>query len=82
MKVFERVIKSRLRRRVSIDDMQFGFSAGKGTVDAIFIIRQVQEKFLDKKKELWLAFVNLKKSFDRVPREVLWWTLQKLGVDE
>ena len=82
MKVFERVIESRLRSRVSIDDMQFGFSSGKGTVDAIFIIRQVQEKFLDKKKELWLAFVDLEKAFDRVPREVLWWSLRKLEVDE
>jgi hypothetical protein len=38
MKVFERVIETRLRRRVSVDDMQFGFSAGKGTTNAIFIV--------------------------------------------
>ncbi len=37
---------------------------------------------MDKKKELWLAFVDLEKAFDRVPREVLWWSLRKLGVDE
>jgi hypothetical protein len=62
--------------------MQFGFSSGKGTVDAIFIIRQIQEKFLEQKKELWIAFVDLEKAFDRVPREVLWWALRKLGVEE
>ena len=45
MKVFEQVIESKIRGRVSIDDMQFGFSPGKGTTDPIFIIRQVQEKF-------------------------------------
>ena len=82
MKVFEKVIEVKLRNRVKIDDMQFGFSPGKGTTDAIFIIRQLQEKFLDKKKELWIAFVDLEKAFDRVPREVLWWALRKLGVDE
>ena len=59
MKVFERVIEARLRKSVNIDDMQFGFSVGKGTVDAIFILRQVQEKFLERKKDLWLAFVDL-----------------------
>jgi hypothetical protein len=54
MKVFERVIEARLRNRVTIDNMQFGFSTGKGTVDAIFILRRVQEKFLEKNKELWM----------------------------
>jgi len=82
MKVFERVLEERLRRKVSIDDMQFGFRPGRGTTDAIFIIRQVQEKFLAKNKELWIAFVDLEKAFDRVPREVLWWALRRLGVEE
>jgi hypothetical protein len=82
MKVFERVIEARLRRQVNVDDMQFGFTGGRGTVDAIFVVRQVQEKFIEKKKDLWMAFVDLEKAFDRVPRAVLWWALQKLGVEE
>jgi len=32
--------------------MQFGFRPEKGTVDAIFIVRQVQEKFMAKKGNL------------------------------
>src|SRR6266516_3551847 len=59
-----------------------GFSPGKGTMDAIFIVRQVQEKFLGKQKELWMAFVDSEKAFDRVPREVLWWALRYVGVEE
>ena len=35
-----------------------------------------------KNKELWMAFVDLEKAFDRVPREVVWWALRYLGVDE
>jgi hypothetical protein len=79
---FLRVLKERLRRRMSIDDMQFGFMPGRGTTDAIVIIRQVQEKFLAKNRELWIAVVDLEKAFDRVPREVLWWALRRLGVEE
>ena len=73
MKVFERVIDKKIRSIVKLDDMQFGFTPGKSTTDAIFIVRQIQEKFISKKKDLWMAFVDLEKAFDRVPREVLWW---------
>ena len=76
------MVDARVRRIVKIDDMQFGFMAGKGTTDAIFIVRQLQEKYLAKKKDLWMAFVDLEKAFDRVPREVVWWALRSLGVDE
>ena len=55
---------------------------GKGTTDAIFIMRQVQEKHQAKKKMLYYAFVDLEKAFNRVPREVVRWALRKLGVDE
>ena len=33
----------------SLDEMQFGFRLRRGTIDAIFIVRQMQEKFLAKK---------------------------------
>src|SRR5207244_8784439 len=63
-------------------EMQFGFRAGKSTTDVLFIVRQMQEKFLEKKKELWIAFIDLEKAFDRVPREVVWRALRKRGVGE
>ena len=50
MKVFERVIEKRVLSKVKLDEMQFGFRAGRGTTDALFIIWQVQEKFIDKKR--------------------------------
>ena len=82
MKVFERVMENRVKSIVKLDEMQFGFRAGKSKTGAIFIVRQMQEKFLKKIKELWMAFIDLEKEFDRVPREVVWWDLRKMGVDE
>ena len=82
MKVLERVIERRVRDKVQIDGMQFGFRSGRDTTDAIFIVRQMKERFLAKKQEVWMAFVDLEKAFDRVLHEVVWWALRKLGVDE
>ena len=76
MKVLERVLEKRMRCQVSIDNMQFGFMPGKGTID------EVQEKHQAKEKKLYYAFVDLEKAFDRVPIEVVIWALRKLGVDE
>ena len=82
MKVMERVIETIIRERISIDNMQFGFMPGRGTTDAIFTLRQSQEKYLAKNKKLFFAFVDLEKVFDRVPRRVIWWAMRKLGIDE
>ena len=48
---------------MKIDSMQFGFMAGKSTTDAIFIVRQLQEKYLARNKELWMAFCGSGEGF-------------------
>ena len=63
MKVIERVIDKLLRERIDIDETQFGFVPGRGTTYAIFLLRQLQEKYSGKRKNLYLAFVDLGESF-------------------
>ena len=56
---------------VEITEEQYGFVTHKRTIDAIFILRQLQEKYLENDKELYLVFVDLKKAFDRVLRVLI-----------
>ena len=64
MTVLERIVDSLIRQLVSIDDSQFGFVPGRGVTDSMFVVRQLQEKYLAAKKRLYMAFVVLEKAFD------------------
>ena len=73
MKVLERIVDGLIRQLVSTDNSQFGFVPGRGATDAIFVVRQLQEKHLAANKRLYMAFVDLEKAFDCVPRNVISW---------
>ena len=55
---------------------------GRGTVDAVFVLRRLSEKFRAENKKLFFIFVDLEKVFDRVPREVNCFALKRKGVPE
>ena len=80
MKVLERIVDFLIRQLVSIDESQFGFVPGRGTTDAVFVVRQLRE-YLAANKSLYVAFVDLEKAFDGVARKVISWVLRKLDVD-
>ena len=61
LKVIERMVENIIHETFNMDKMQFGFCPGRGTTDAIFILRQLQEKYLAKHRKLYMAFVIWKR---------------------
>ena len=59
MKCLERTVEGVLRPIVSIKGTQFGFVPWRGAIDAIFMVKQLLEKYLAKDKRLFKAFVDL-----------------------
>jgi hypothetical protein len=76
MKLWERVIELRLRGMTHITMNQFGFMHGRSTMEAIFLIRQVMERYKEQ-KDLHMVFIDLKKAYDKIPRNLMWWALDK-----
>ena len=82
MKLLEWVLDFYIHEMVNVNKTQFGFVPSRGTTDAIFFVRQLQDKFIAINKLFYFASVNLEKTFDQVPRKGLWWALRSLGIEE
>ena len=57
VKILERIIERRLREESTIGDEQFGFMPGRGTTDAIFVLRKLMEKHRGNPKGLHMVFI-------------------------
>ncbi|KAL4394272.1 hypothetical protein AHAS_Ahas02G0135400 [Arachis hypogaea] len=44
----------------------------KSTTEVIYLLRRMMERYCNNKKDLHIVFIDLKKTYDRVLREVLW----------
>ena len=82
MKIVERILERQIRTLVNLNKMQFGFMPGKGTVDAMFIVRRMQKEYQKKDKKLYMCFVDIEKAFDGVPRKVMELAMRKKSLLE
>ena len=84
-KLFTTIISERLAAWASmnniISDAQFGFKSDYSTVDAIFILESLLSKYIRDKKRLYCSFIDLKRAFDSVYRDGLWYKLLKQGLN-
>ena len=62
-----------------LEEEQFGFRKGKGTKDAIGLIRTIGERYIEKDKDVYAVFVDLEKVFDRVDWKKLMGILKKIS---
>ena len=61
-------------------EAQCGFRNGRGCRDGTFTVKSLVTKRREQHQETWILFLDLVKAFDKVPRELLWRVLTKLGV--
>ena len=84
MKLFERVLESRMRARLEllgmIPDAQNGFRQDRGTHMPVFVLRELLLQRARHDLPGCVALIDLKKAYDLVWRDALWVKLHDIGI--
>ena len=82
-KVFNHIVLQRIKEKSEkfTNENQYGFRPNRGTVDAIFIVRQIIEKAKERKVKINFNFIDFKSAFDTIWRKALWKMLAHIGID-
>ena len=80
----KRILQGRLQilAEVELPESQCGFRKSRSCADMIFTVCQLVEKSWEHMTKSFVTFIDLKKAYDSVPRNVMWLASEKLGVPE
>ena len=81
-KVLSRILINRIQAGVDplLRKEQAGFSKGRGTVNQIFILRNILEQANEWNSTMYIHFVDFEKAFDSIHRESLWEIMKNYGI--
>jgi hypothetical protein len=83
-KVYALILLHRVCNQVESQllESQCAFRKNRGLSDAVFTLRSIMHKCHRYNQPLYLAFVDLRKAYDSIPRDALWRVLSVYGVDK
>ena len=84
IKILLRVIMNRIRNKIhfEIAEEQYGFMPDRGTRNAVFVLKNIAQRTIEMKKDLYLAFLDYRKAFDRVKHIELLEMLNNIDIDD
>ena len=82
-KIVAKILKRRIERKIEdvLGEDHFGFRIGKGTRDAIGLLRIISERTLEIDAELCVCFIDWQKAFDGVNWTKCLQILKGSGID-
>ena len=84
-KLFDRILLNRLEKRIKstrpISCNQIRFTKGHRTADHIFVLKTIVDKIVRVERgRLFVVFIDFRKAYDRINRDLLFLKLQKSGI--
>jgi hypothetical protein len=83
-KVVAKILYRRIEAVVEskLNEAQCGFRKGRGCVDQIYNLKECLSMSRQKGKEVYMCFIDLRKAYDSVNRDLLWKAMREYGVSE
>ena len=81
-KVLSRVVIERIKEGIDakLRCEHSGFRSGRGTIEEVFILRNIIEQSIEWQAPLYINFVDFTKAFDSLDRSRLWNILRPYGI--
>lgn len=78
-----REMNNRIKQKIDsfVQEKQYGFRKGKGTINAIFTLRMIMERTVEMQRDVFICFLDFEKAFDTVRHEPLMKMLSDIGMD-
>ena len=83
-KVFNKILLNKIREKTEVytSERQYGFRPNRGTVDAIFIVRQLMQKAKERRIKSHYHFVDFKSTFHTIWRKALWKMMRSIIINK
>ena len=82
VKLLLRVIMHRIQNKLHPEINEYGFMPDKKTRNAVFTLKNLGQRAIEMKKDLFLCFINYKKAFDKVKHKEMICMLDQIGIDD
>ena len=77
---YDRILCNRIKLWMNINEFQTAYQRGEGCNTQIFTFRIITELAKQKKKPIYISYVDLEKAFDKVKRSTMLRVLSNLGM--
>ena len=83
-KVYNKILLTRIRDHVEpkLRSNQAGFRPGRSCAQQVHILRRIMEAFQSQQLPLTITFIDFKKAFDSINREVMFSVLRHYGIPD
>ena len=84
IKILRKICVLRMKNKIhpEIAEEQYGFQPDKSTRNALFFLRILSERAIERQQDMHICFIDYKKAFDRLKHEILLKKLQEVGIDD